>query len=75
MISKTLSYNISFSGSVAIKGGLLLGLVLKEFEQNFDLLRKLIEPLGVSEFLRDYYEKNRSFPRIINAEILRFNFS
>jgi len=34
-----------------------LGLVLKEFEQNFDLLRKLIEPLGVNEFLRDYYEK------------------
>jgi len=31
--------------------------VLKEFEQNFDLLRKLIEPLGVNEFLRDYYEK------------------
>ena len=31
--------------------------MLKEFEQNFDLLRKLIEPLGVNEFLRDYYEK------------------
>jgi lysine-specific demethylase/histidyl-hydroxylase NO66 len=53
--------------------------VLKEFEQNFDLLRKLIEPLGVSEFLRDYYEKKpilspnnkcRNFDDLISLEKL-----
>ena len=53
--------------------------MLKEFEQNFDLLRKLIEPLGVSEFLRDYYEKKpllspnnkcRNFDDLISLEKL-----
>jgi len=53
--------------------------VLKEFEQNFDLLRKLIEPLGVNEFLRDYYEKKpllspnnkcRNFDDLISLEKL-----
>ena len=29
---------------------------MKEFEQNFELLGKLIGPLGVSEFLQGYYE-------------------
>ena len=29
---------------------------MKEFEQNFGLLGELIGPLGVSEFLQDYYE-------------------
>ena len=56
-----------------------MGLVLKEFEQNFDLLRKLIEPLGVNEFLRDYYEKKpllspdnkcRNFGDLISLEKL-----
>jgi len=56
-----------------------LGLVLKEFKQNFDLLRKLIEPLGVNEFLRDYYEKKpllspdnkcRNFGDLISLEKL-----
>ena len=32
------------------------GLALKEFEQNFGLLGKLIGPLGVKEFLQGYYE-------------------
>ena len=53
--------------------------MLKEFEQNFDLLRKLIEPLGVNEFLRDYYEKKpllspdnkcRNFGDLISLEKL-----
>ena len=53
--------------------------MLKEFEQNFDLLRKLIEPLGVNEFLRDYYEKKpllspdnkcRNFGELISLEKL-----
>ena len=53
--------------------------MLKEFEQNFDLLRKLIEPLGVNEFLRDYYEKKpllspnnkcRNFDDLISLEKL-----
>ena len=56
-----------------------MGLVLKEFKQNFDLLRKLIEPLGVNEFLRDYYEKKpllspdnkcRNFGDLISLEKL-----
>ena len=53
--------------------------MLKEFEQNFDLLCKLIEPLGVNEFLRDYYEKKpllspsnncRNFGDLISLEKL-----
>ena len=53
--------------------------MLKELEQNFDLLRKLIEPLGVNEFLRDYYEKKpllspdnkcRNFGDLISLEKL-----
>ena len=53
--------------------------MLKELEQNFDLLRKLIEPLGVNEFLRDYYEKKpllspnnkcRNFDDLISLERL-----
>ena len=53
--------------------------MLKEFEQNFNLLCELIGPLGAKEFLQDYYEKKpflspnnkaRNFGDLISLEKL-----